>query len=355
MSAAAETQTVPPALATRYRQVVRSRVIALALMAAVLLASLAVDVASGPSSFPLSQLATGLWRPDTLDAAQRVILWDVRLPYAVMAVLVGASLGLAGAEMQTALDNPLASPFTLGIAAAASVGASLVIVSGFDAYGLGEPIAVPAGAFLCAAGATLLIQTLTRVWGAGVDTVVLFGIALMFTFEALLWLLQFIASPDSLQQIVFWVMGSLSRATWDKIAVVATTLLVCMVWAQRQAWTMTALRGGEDQARSLGIAVERLRLVTLLRVSLLSAAALAFVGTIGFVGLVGPHIARLLLGEDHRFLLPGSALAGAVMLSVASVLSKTLVPGVVLPVGIITALVGVPVFMGLILKHRSRR
>ena len=175
---------------------------------------------------------------------------------------------------------------------------------------------------------------------------------LLFSFEALLWLLQFIADSNALQQIVFWTMGSLGRATWTKIGIVGTVLLLCLLWSARQAWALTALRAGEDQARSFGIAVERLRLLTLLRVSLLAATALSFVGTIGFVGLVGPHIARMLLGEDHRYYLPGSALAGALMLSLASILSKALVPGVVLPIGIITALVGVPLFMTLVLRQR---
>ena len=182
--------------------------------------------------------------------------------------------------------------------------------------------------------------------------VVLFGIALLFSFEALLWLLQFIADSNALQQIVFWTMGSLGRATWTKIGIVGMVLSLCLLWSARQAWALTALRAGEDQARSFGISVERLRLVTLLRVSLLAATALSFVGTIGFVGLVGPHIARMLLGEDHRYYLPGSALAGALMLSLASILSKALVPGVVLPIGIITALVGVPLFMTLVLRQR---
>ena len=297
-------------------------------------------------------MVAGLLRPAGLPVEQRVILWEVRLPYAVMALLVGASLGLAGAEMQTALNNPLASPFTLGLSAAAAVGASIAVVGGFTLMAFGENLAVPLSAFVCAAAATLLIQLLAWRYGATVDTVVLFGIALLFSFEALLWLMQFIADSNALQQIVFWTMGSLARATWNKIGLVAAVLLLCALWSAKNAWPLTALRAGEDQARSFGIAVERLRLVTLLRVSLLAATALSFVGTIGFVGLVGPHIARLLLGEDHRYYLPGAALAGALMLSGASILSKTLVPGVVLPIGIITALVGVPMFMALVLSRR---
>ena len=339
-------------LAQRYRHFVRRRLLLLAALLAVLCASVVADIALGPSTFAFGDVLRGLLAPGALPQAQQVILWEVRLPYAVMAVLVGASLGLAGAEMQTALNNPLASPFTLGVSAAAAVGASAAVVSGFTLLAWGENLAVPLCAFVGAACATALIQLLAWRQGATVDTVVLFGIALLFSFEALLWLLQFIADSNALQQIVFWTMGSLGRATWTKIGIVGSVLLLCLMWSAHQAWALTALRAGEDQARSFGIAVERLRLVTLLRVSLLAAIALSFVGTIGFVGLVGPHIARMLLGEDHRHYLPGSALAGALMLSLASILSKALVPGVVLPIGIITALVGVPLFMTLVLRQR---
>jgi iron complex transport system permease protein len=139
------------------------------------------------------------------------------------------------------------------------------------------------------------------------------------------------------------------------VGVVAVVLAICLPLSLRHVWAMTALRAGEDQARSFGIQVERLRMLVLLRVSLLAAAAVAFVGTIGFIGLVGPHIARLALGEDHRFYLPGAAMAGALVLSLASIASKSLVTGVVLPVGIVTALVGIPLFMAMILGQRRGR
>jgi iron complex transport system permease protein len=341
-------------LALRYAQHVRRRVWGLLGLLALVLCLFAADLSTGPSGMPLSMVWQGLWNADALELGPRVILWEVRLPAGTMALLVGAALGLAGAQMQTVLNNPLASPFTLGLSAAATVGASLAIVMGFTAWGLGEHVAVPLSAFAGAALAALLIHLLAWRWGASVSVVVLFGIALMFTFEALLWLLQFLADSNALQQIVFWSMGSLGRSTWPKVTVLALVLGVCFAWTQAQAWSLTALRAGEDHARSSGVLVERLRLVSLLRVCLLSATALSFVGSIGFVGLVGPHIARLVLGEDHRFYLPASALAGAAMLSAASILSKSLIPGVVLPIGIVTALAGVPIFMALVMRsHRG--
>lgn len=339
-------------LAVRYARFTLGRsLILLALFLALVLSFLA-DIATGPSSFPIAKVIAGLLEPGSLSRGDQVILWDIRMPAAAMAVVVGAALGLAGAEMQTVLNNPLASPFTLGVSNAATLGAALVIALDVTLVGLEPTLVIPLAAFVFAMGSTLIVQGLAKFQGATADTVVLFGIAMVFVMNALLWLVQYMASADALQQIVFWTMGSLGRSTWDKVAVVVAVFVACLPLSMRHVWVMTALRGGEDHARSFGVPVERLRLLVLLRVSLLAGAAVAFVGTISFIGLVGPHIARLALGEDHRFTLPGAALAGALVLSLASIASKMLVPGTILPVGIVTALVGIPLFMGLLLLQR---
>jgi iron complex transport system permease protein len=341
-------------LADDYRRFVWRRVLCLGGLTLAAMTALLVDIASGPSMLGLLDVFRGLLNPEGIDAGTRVIIEDIRLPYALMAVVVGACLGLAGAEMQTVLNNPLASPFTLGVGAAATLGASLVIAFNISVLGLAAHVLLPLSAFVFAAAASLLILVLSRTLGASVHAVVLFGIALLFGINAVVGLIQFMADAESVQQIVFWTMGSLARASLDKVAIVALVLALCLPFSLRNAWAMTLLRSGEEQARSLGLRVERMRLVVLMRVSLLTAAAMCFVGEIGFIGLVAPHIARLMLGEDHRFLLPGSALAGAVLLSLSSIASKLLVPGVVLPVGIVTALVGIPLFITLIIG-RSRR
>ena len=341
-------------LADDYRRFVWRRVLCLGGLTLAAMTALLVDIASGPSMLGLMDVFRGLLNPEGIDAGTRVIIEDIRLPYALMAVVVGACLGLAGAEMQTVLNNPLASPFTLGVGAAATLGASLVIAFNISVLGVAAHVLLPLSAFVFAAAASLLILVLSRTLGASVHAVVLFGIALLFGINAVVGLIQFMADAESVQQIVFWTMGSLARASLDKVAIVALVLALCLPFSLRNAWAMTLLRSGEEQARSLGIRVERMRLVVLMRVSLLTAAAMCFVGEIGFIGLVAPHIARLMLGEDHRFLLPGSALAGAVLLSLSSIASKLLVPGVVLPVGIVTALVGIPLFITLIIG-RSRR
>lgn len=323
-------------------------VVALALLCAV---ALVIDMVTGPSSLGIAQVLQALFNPDALSTTQLAIVRQVRLPHALMALLVGASLSLAGTEMQTLLDNPLSSPFTLGVSSAASFGAALAIVLGISLPLIPQDWMISINAFIFAFGSVLLLQLLTRVRDAGTSTVILFGIALVFAFNALVMFIQFVSSQAALQQLVFWTMGSLSRATWTQVAILGVILLVVLPFSLHAASRLTALRLGEDRARSLGVNVARLRFASLLRVSLLAATSVAFVGTIGFVGLVGPHIARMLLGEDHRFLLPGSLLTGAALLSLASALSKTLVPGVLIPVGIVTSLIGVPLFLLLIFRR----
>ncbi|MFC0407861.1 FecCD family ABC transporter permease [Roseomonas elaeocarpi] len=331
-----------------YRRLVLRRRLLLLLLSLLLCAALLGDVVTGPSNLPLGRLLETLFSPTEATPALRVIVWDVRLPYALMAVLVGASLSLAGAEMQTVLNNPLASPFTLGVSSAASLGAALAIILGRGVPFIPQDWLIPANAFVFALGAMALLHSMSRLRGAGVDTLVLFGIALVFAMNALVALLQFVATEQALQQLVFWSMGSLSRSTWPKIAILAAVLAVCIPFCARASWKLTALRLGEDRARSFGVDATALRRGSLLRVSLLAAVSVSFVGTIGFVGLVGPHAARLLVGEDHRYFLPAAALCGAVLLSVSSVMAKMIVPGLLVPIGIVTALIGVPVFVALI-------
>lgn len=336
-----------------YRQRLLRQALLVGLVAVVLCLSFLVDVGTGPGNLPFGAVLATIVAPETQSARLNVIMWDIRLPVALMAVTVGAMLGLAGAQMQTILANPLADPFTLGISSAASVGAAVAIVLGFGLLpGLSASLAVTANAFLFALGAALLIFVLTRVGGVTPETMVLFGIALLFSCNALLGLLQYRSSEVQLQQIVFWMMGSLGRSTWPKIGIAAAVLGLAGPLLWRLRWQLTAIRMGDERAMALGVDVRWLRLWVLGLVSLLAATAVSFVGVIGFIGLVGPHIARLLVGEDQRFFALLSTIAGAALLSAASILSKTIVPGTIFPLGIITALIGVPVFVTLVLSRR---
>lgn len=343
----------PEQVMGRYRQLLRHRLLMMGVLLLAILASLVFDFTLGPSGLTLDTLWHTLLQPDSVDAGTRVIVWEIRLPYALMAVVVGLALGLAGAEMQTILNNPLASPFTLGVSSAAAFGAALAIILGIGIPGIPDQWFISGNAFIFALFAALMLDAVTRWTRVATSGVVLFGIALVFTFNALVSMLQFIASEDTLQGLVFWTMGSLARASWEKLGILSVAVLLLLPFSLMSAWKLTALRLGEDRAISFGIDVRRLRLGTLLRISILSALAVAFVGPIGFIGLVAPHIARLIFGEDHRFYLPASALTGALVLSMASVASKNLIPGIIIPVGIVTSLVGVPFFLTIILRHRG--
>ena len=338
----------------RYRALVLRRILLIAGLCIALFLSVAIDMALGPANYALADVLKALFQPGTVSDQLRVVIWDIRMPIALMAVTVGASLSVAGAQMQTILANPLASPFTLGISAAAGFGAALALVGGIAVFPVAAQFMVPINAFLMAMLAALFIHFASTMRGVTVETIVLLGIALVFTFNALLSLLEYLASEQALAAVVFWTMGSLTKATWPKVWVTAAVLIVTVPLFARRAWALTALRLGEDKAASFGINVRRLRLETMLTVSLLAAIPVSFVGTIGFVGLVGPHIARMLVGEDQRFFLPASVICGALLLSTTSVVSKTLIPGAVLPIGVITALVGVPFFFALIFTHRRR-
>ena len=306
-----------------YRRIVRRRLLLILLLALLIVASLLLDFMLGPSGLPLQSLWQTLTDPASADPGTRAIVWDIRLPYAVMAIIVGLALGLAGAEMQTILNNPLASPFTLGVSSAAAFWrragdcarywpARYSLASGLSRP---TPLSSPCWRPCC--------WTASPAGPVATSGVILFGIALVFTFNALVSMLQFIANEDTLQGLVFWTMGSIDRASRSKVAILLVAPALVMPLSLRSAWKLTALRLGEDRAISFGINVRRLRLTTLLRISILSALSVAFVGPIGFIGPVAPHIARMLFGEDHRFYLPASALIGALVLSLASIASKT--------------------------------
>lgn len=337
-----------------YRLLNQRKLLILCAAVVLLCASLLLDLLSGAGNLSAKQLLTALFDSSSVQHRVSLIVWEIRLPIALMAVLVGAMLALAGSQMQTILNNPLADPFTLGISSAASLGAAIPIVFGVQIFDLPMTFSSAVSAFLFAMGATFLLTLFSRLRGASSETLVLLGIALLFAFNALLSLIQYSASDVQLSQIVFWMMGSLGRSNWMSVTVCFATLVFLVPLIIRHAWSLTAMRMGEARAESFGINVKSLRIKMLISISLLSATAVSFVGTIGFVGLVAPHIARMIVGEDQRFLIPMAMLCGGLLMSMTSILSKTVTPGVVYPVGMITALVGIPFFISLIFRSQQR-
>ena len=348
MKAALSTATDP---SQSYERLSRRRLLMLAGLLVALLASVVFDLSQGPVGLGPGEVLRALLSPSDADQKARVVLWQIRMPSALMAVLVGAALAMAGGVMQTILNNPLASPFTLGISAAAGFGAALSLAFGIALVPVAAFV-VPVNAFLMAMVTAVAIHLLSLRRGVTAETIVLFGIALVFTFNALLAAVQYFASDRAVSAIVFWTLGNLTKASWESLAITAAAIALAVPVLVRLVWALTALRLGDAKAASFGIKVGRVRLQALLAVSLLAAVPVAFVGTIGFVGIVGPHIARMLVGEDQRYFLPAAALCGALILSLSAIVSKALIPGTIFPIGVVTALVGIPVFLSLILSRR---
>ncbi len=274
------------------------------------------------------------------------------MPVALSAIFIGAALGMGGCEMQTVLRNPMASPYTLGISAAASFGAAMAIILKFGIIpGMGSFL-ISANAFLFTLAASGVIFAFSRKQDADRGILILFGIALNFLFSSLTAFLQYVADESDLQTLVFWSFGSLGKVTWGKLGIIVCVTLLCSGLFMKNAWKLTAMSLSDASARSLGVDVSKMRRNTILLVALLSATAVSFAGTIGFIGLVAPHISRMISGEDQRYFLPISALTGSLLLSVASIFSKSLVRGTILPVGLITSLIGIPFFVFLIVRRK---
>ena len=309
------------------------------------------NLVTGSSGMSLGELFSTVFNPAAASVKMRAIVWDMRMPVAIMGVLVGAALGVAGAVMQTILNNPLASPYTLGVSAGAGVGASMVMVLGAGGLAILGKFLVPAAAFVFAIAACMSIYLISKARQFTPMVMVLAGIGMVFFFQALQSFMQYMASAETLQNITFWTFGSLQKADWVNIPILAGVFAVVFIIFMANAWKLTAMRLGDNRAKSMGVNVDKIRKQMFVLISILTATAVAFVGTIGFIGIVGPHIARMILGEDQRFFIPMSSVCGAVILSLASGVSKILVPGAIFPIGIITSLIGVPFYLILLMKR----
>jgi len=291
------------------------------------------------------------WGPSPAHPNGDAALWTIRFPRVAMAALVGAALATAGALMQGVFGNPLADPGVVGVSAGAAVGACAVIVFGWAFAGQWT---VATMAFVGGLATTIVVYATARENGrTEVVTLVLTGVAVNAVAGAALALLTFLGDTQAREQIVFWQLGSLNGTRWPYVAVVAPIVAVGIAGAVLVTRRLDLLALGERSARHLGVDVEKLRVVCILLVALLTAGAVAFCGIIAFVGLVVPHLVRMAVGPGHRVLVPASALGGAVLLLAADLVARTAVPYADLPIGMLTALVGGPFFFWLI--RRTRR
>ncbi|MFJ8824904.1 FecCD family ABC transporter permease [Streptomyces sp. NPDC102467] len=288
-----------------------------------------------------------------LDRVGESVLWNVRLPRVVLALLVGASLGCAGALMQGVFGNPLAEPSVIGISSGAAVGAVACIALGLDFFGTWT---ITVCAFVSGLATVLIVYAMSRSGGrTEVVTLILTGIAVNALAGALIGLFLSYADTAAVNQITFWQLGSLAQATWPKVLAVLPCAALGLLLAPFHSRKLDLLSLGERPARHLGVDVERLRVTLILVIALLTAAAVAVSGVIGFVGLVIPHLLRMLAGPGHRFLVPGSALGGAVVLVGADLAARTVAAPAELPIGILTALTGSPFFFWLLRRTRRKQ
>ena len=313
----------------------------LAALALVLVAAAVLAVGVGSAGLPLSDVVDAL--RGGADHATRVIVWDLRMPRILLAALVGGALALSGAVFQALLRNPLADPYVLGVSGGAAVGAVLALALGADHT---ASAAVPLAALAGALGATALVFRIASAPGRPLDTRVLLlaGVIAGAFFNAIILLLLTFASAETFRSAIFWMMGSLAGSGWRAPAILAAVVLPASVALLLLARSLNLLAIGEETALFLGTRVERVKVAAYFLASVLVAGSVAAAGVIGFIGLVVPHALRLAWGGDHRLLLPACLLAGGAFLIAADTLARGATDAMELPVGVVTALVGVPVF-----------
>lgn len=340
---------------TRHALTTAALFVVLALALAI---TLVLSAGTGQLGVPASEVIGSLlhrigidWLPLPPETADRA-LWSIRFPRVAMAALVGAGLAVAGLVMQAIFGNPLAEPGIIGISSGAAVGAGLAIVFGLTLFGEWTTAAF---AFVAGLIATLIVYAMSRADGrTEVVTLVLTGIAVNAIAGAAIALLTFVGDTQSREQIVFWQLGSLLGSRWSQVLVVTPVVAVGLIAAYLAARRLDLLALGERNARHLGVNVEVLRIAMICVVALLTGAAVAFAGIIAFVGLVIPHLMRMILGPAHLPLVTASALGGALLLSLADLGARTIVPMADMPIGMLTALVGGPFFFWLLRRTRKR-
>lgn len=292
-----------------------------------------------------------------------IVTWNIRLPRILGAIIAGAGLGISGCVMQTGLRNPLASPSTLGISSAAAFGANVAIVF-FDAgsvkggsglIGINNPYIVTIFAFLFSIIAMFIIITIARLKGFSPESIVLAGVAFSSLFSAGTTLIQYFAEDHQIAAMVFWTFGDLGRLNWNELKILSILVFLVIGFLLFHRWDYNALDSGEDSAKSLGVNVDRLRMISMIAACIITAVSVSFMGIIGFVGLIAPQIMRRIIGNDHRILIPASVVTGALILLLADTIARTIISPIVLPVGAVTSFFGAPLFLFLLMRGYSRR
>lgn len=290
---------------------------------------------------------------DITDSYKDLVVVEYRMPRIIGGLAAGAGLAVAGVAMQSTLMNPLADPYTTGVSSGASFGATLAMTIGFSVGGSGS-MAIVVNAFVFSLIPTAVIILMARFKSSSPTVMIMAGIAVMYIFNACTTVLMLMADPNALEEVYEWQVGTLGSLTWDAIPWMCAFAVVGLILIQYLSKKLNVLAAGDDMANSLGVSANNLRTIIMIVVALMTAGIVSFTGLIGFVGLVVPHVARLFIGADNRYLVPASAAFGAALLVVADLVGRTIISPATLQVGVITAFLGGPMFLWLILRKNSR-
>jgi len=340
-----------------YSGYIRKKVLFLAACTGGLVLLALISVGVGSVMIPFSEVINTLLYHSTGNA--EMIIWNIRLPRVLAAAACGIGLAAAGVVMQSVLRNPLSSPYTLGVSQAAAFGAAVAITM-FGAGTLGRlvsdaivvnnPYIVTICAFLSSLVATLAILLVAKYRSTSPEVMILVGVALAALFTAGTTFLQYFSSAEQIAAIVFWTFGDVGRATWSDLAIIIAVITPCVIYFMLRRWDYNALDSGDETAKSLGVSAERVRTIAMFLSSLIAAVVVSFLGIIGFIGLVSPHMVRRIIGDDQRYLLPGSCIVGGIILLGADTVARIIIAPAVLPAGVLTAFLGAPLFLYLLIR-----
>ncbi len=338
----------------------RSRkILFILLLALALVVTAVISIAIGASSVNLKTVIQVFGdvfvHNESITDMQRDIVFSIRVPRIITAILVGMALSNAGLLMQGIFQNPLVSPYTLGVSNGASFGASLAIIFGssFAFLNFGEFL-LPVFAFAFSVLTMMMVYGVAKMSNNTSSTLILAGVAIGYLFSALVSLIKYVSDVKDLPELVFWTMGSLSGVPWEGIAIIAVALAGSIILMMGFAWDLNIMSAGEETAISIGVNYKRIKMLSFGISTLLTAVAVSFTGVIGFIGLVSPHITKMLIGNDYRYSVPASSLIGALLLLIADTIGRNIIAPTQLPVGIVTSMIGVPFFLYLIVRKRGK-
>lgn len=342
----------------KYRRAIAKRGLFLVICAVLLIVVAGIALTLGSASISFFDAYAAIFArvfPDWFQVSSLAdtVVWTLRLPRILLAIFAGAALAIGGCTTQAILRNPIATPYTLGVSAGAGLGAAIAIILG---TGLVDgKFLIIGNAFIFSLFPVVVILLLVKRRGASPETMILAGVAMVYIFNACTTILQYFAESNAVSATVFWIVGDLSRADWWQLPYIFGVLIICTVINLWMSWDINVMKMGDDTAKSLGVEVDLARKVSLITACLLTATVVSFTGAIGFVCLVAPHICRAIVGGDHRFLIVSSSFFGAVLMLFADIVARQLIAPIVLPVGAVTAFLGGPLLLYLLIRKRKDR